>query len=77
MHVNTRELKRRRIEAGLSLRGLAAAAGVSHDTVMEIEGGRRSPHPATVKKLAAALGVDVGTLVDWDAEGLEEGKAVA
>ena len=77
MHVNTRELKRRRIEAGLSLRGLAAAARVSHDTVMEIEGGRRSPHPATVKKLADALGVDVGTLVDWDAEGLAEEKAAA
>ena len=77
MHVHRRELKRRRIEAGLSLRGLAAAAGVSHDTVMEIEGGRRSPHPATVKKLADALGVDVGTLVDWDAEGLAEGKAAA
>ena len=77
MHVHRRELKRRRIEAGLSLRGLAAAAGVSHDTVMEIEGGRRSPHPATVKKLADALGVDVGTLVDWDAEGLAEEKAAA
>ena len=77
MHVNTQMLKRCRIEAGLSLRGLAAAAGVSHDTAMEIEGGRRAPHPATVKKLADALGVGVGTLVDWEAEGLDEGKAAA
>ena len=77
MHVNTAELKRLRMEAGLSLRGLAAAAGVSHDTVMDIEGGRRTPHPATVKKLADALGVNVGSLVDWESEGLEQGKAAA
>jgi transcriptional regulator with XRE-family HTH domain len=77
MHVNTAELKRLRMEAGLSLRGLAAAAGVAHDTVMEIEGGRRTPHPATVKKLADALGVNVGSLIDWESEGLEQGKAAA
>jgi transcriptional regulator with XRE-family HTH domain len=77
MRVDTSELKRRRMEAGLSLRGLAAAAGVSHDTAMEIESGRREPHPATVKKLADALNINIGTLVDWEAEGLEEGKAAA
>lgn len=77
MRVNTMEMKRRRIEAGLSLRGLAAVAGVSHDTVMEIEGDRRAPHPATVKKIADALGVNVGVLVDWEAEGQGEGKAAS
>ncbi|MCA9878267.1 MAG: helix-turn-helix transcriptional regulator [Thermomicrobiales bacterium] len=77
MHVDTEALKRLRIEAGLSLRGLAVAAGVSHDTAMEIEAGKRTPHPATVKKLATALGVSVGALVDWEAEGIEQGKAVA
>ena len=70
MQVNTRALKRCRLEAGLSLRGLARAAGVSHDTVMDIERGVRAPHPATVKKLAEAIGVAVGDLVDWKGEGL-------
>ena len=68
MKVDTGRLRRLRIEAGLSLRALALAAGVSHDTAMEIEAGRRSPHPATVKKLADALAVGVGELVDWEAE---------
>lgn len=77
MHVNTETLKRLRIEAGLSLRGLATAAGVSHDTAMEIEAGKRTPHPATVKKLATALGVSVGDLADWASEGIEQGKAAA
>jgi len=61
----------------LSLRKLARKAGVSHETVIDAESGRRSPHPETVKKLAEALGVNVGDLVDWEAEGVIEGKAVA
>jgi transcriptional regulator with XRE-family HTH domain len=77
MHVNTMELKKLRMEAGLSLRALALAAGVSHDTAMEIEAGRRTPHPATVKKLAEALNVNVGDLIDWEAEGVTQGKAAA
>lgn len=79
MRVDTERLRRLRIEAGLSLRGLAQAAGVAHDTTMEIEAGRRRPHPATVKKLATALGVNVGDLIDWDADDQEpdKGKAAA
>jgi transcriptional regulator with XRE-family HTH domain len=74
MRVDTRALKQFRLEAGMSLRGLARAAGVAHDTVMDIERGVRDPHPATVKKLAEALGVAVGDLVDWKGEGLTRGK---
>ncbi len=76
MQIDTGRLRRLRLEAGLSLRALALAAGVSHDTVMEIESGRRSPHPATVKKLADALEVGVGELVDWESED-GKGKAPA
>jgi len=75
MKIETTRLKVLRIEAGLSLRALAARAGVAHDTVMDTESGRREPHPGTVKKLADALGVSVGDLVDWEAEGIE-GKAL-
>ena len=77
MQVNTEAMRRFRLEAGMSLKGLASAAGVAHDTVMDIEAGKRTPHPTTVKKLADALGVSVGELVDWEAEGFEEGKAAA
>ena len=76
MQVDTGRLRRLRLESGLSLRALALAAGVSHDTAMEIEAGRRAPHPSTVKKLADALGVRVGELVDWASEE-EQGKAPA
>lgn len=69
MQVDTQAFRRFRMEAGMSLKGLATAAGVAHDTVMDIEKGKRMPHPTTVKKLATALGVNVGDLVDWDAEG--------
>jgi transcriptional regulator with XRE-family HTH domain len=76
MQVDTERLRRLRLEAGLSLRALALSAGVSHDTVMEIEAGRRAPHPSTVKKLADALDVRVTELVDWVSEG-ERGKTPA
>ncbi len=75
MQVNTDQMRRLRLEAGLSLRALALAAGLSHDTVMGIEGGKRTPHPATVKKIAEALKVPVGDLVDWESEGMTQGKA--
>ena len=76
MQVDTARLRRLRLEAGLSLRALALAAGVSHDTAMEIEAGRRAPHPRTVKKLADALAVSVSDLIDWESED-EKGKAPA
>jgi transcriptional regulator with XRE-family HTH domain len=77
MRVDTKALKRFRLEAGMSLRGLARAAGVAHDTVMDIERGVRAPHPATVMKLAEALGVTVGDLVDWNGEGLPKRNGAA
>ena len=46
--------RRRRL---LTVRGLAAAAGVTPKTVVELEAGRRTPHPGTVKALSAALDV--------------------
>lgn len=65
MKVDGEKMKRARISAGLSLRGLARKAGLSHDTVMRIEDGRRSPHPETIAKLAAAMDVPIADLVDW------------
>ena len=41
---------------------LAAAAGVSVDTINKLEGGKTQPHPRTLRKVAAALGVEVEVL---------------
>jgi ribosome-binding protein aMBF1 (putative translation factor) len=47
----------------LSQRELAAKAGVSRSTVVDIEAGRVCPQPRTVRKLAEALGVQARELV--------------
>lgn len=47
----------------MSLQALATAAGVSKPYVSQIEGGKRAGTAATLKKLAAALGVPVGALL--------------
>ena len=51
-----REWRRRR---ALSQAELAALAGVTKATIVALEqDGRRTPHPRTVRKLAAALGIE-------------------
>lgn len=72
MRINTGALKRARLKSAMSLRALASAAGVAHDTVMYIEKGVQEPQPRTVKKLADALGIPLEDLIDWEAEGLDK-----
>lgn len=36
---------------------LAAKAGISEDTMNKLEGDKTQPHPRTIRKVAAALGV--------------------
>lgn len=55
-----RELRRSR---GLSQRGLGKLAKVSPGTVLRLEHGLRGAYPATVRKLASALGVTPAELV--------------
>jgi transcriptional regulator with XRE-family HTH domain len=52
--VGLRELREERL---LSQKELAAKARVSNKTIVDIETGRIRPHPATLRKLARALGV--------------------
>jgi transcriptional regulator with XRE-family HTH domain len=40
------------------------ASGVSRPLICEIECGRKAPSRETVRKLATALGVEVGDLLD-------------
>ena len=51
-------LKDLRIEQALTQRELAARAGIGVNTVNRIELNETEPHMTTVRKLAAALGVE-------------------
>lgn len=54
-------LEQLRIDRGMTARALAAAAGVSHQTVLNIEEGKPA-HAPTLKKLADALEVPASQL---------------
>ena len=51
-------LRESRLRRFLSQRELARRAGVAPRTVVEAELGRQVPRLATMRKLAAALGID-------------------
>ena len=55
-----RELRRLRV---LTLRELEEESGVSYNTIWRLENGYREARPSTIRKLAAALGVDPAELV--------------
>jgi transcriptional regulator with XRE-family HTH domain len=57
-------LKRARLRRAMSQRKLAEAAGVSQRTIVDLETDKREPHPSTLGKLAEALGVTPGDLLD-------------
>jgi transcriptional regulator with XRE-family HTH domain len=56
------EIRRRRQEKGLTGEQLAAKAGMAASAISQIETGKRSPHSASVMKLARALECDVADL---------------
>jgi transcriptional regulator with XRE-family HTH domain len=62
---NVRALRQQR---RMTIDALAAAAGISRGTVIQIETARGNPSIATLCGLAAALRVGVTSLVDGDAE---------
>lgn len=59
-------VKALRLRSGLSVRQLAARAGVSPGMVSLVERGRTTPSLATVQKLLSALGTDLGTFFSKD-----------
>jgi transcriptional regulator with XRE-family HTH domain len=61
---NVRALRRQR---RMTIEALAAAAGVSRGTVIQVETARGNPSIATLCNLATALRVGVASLVDGDA----------
>jgi transcriptional regulator with XRE-family HTH domain len=56
------EIRRRRQEKGWTGVQLAEKAGMAPSAISQIETGRRSPHSASVIKLAAALECEVAEL---------------
>jgi transcriptional regulator with XRE-family HTH domain len=55
-------LRRLRQERFLTQAELAERAGLTKLTISRLEAGRAAPHARTVRKLAAALGVEPGDL---------------
>lgn len=55
-----RELRRLRV---LTLRELEEESGVSYNTIWRLENGHRQARPSTIRRLAAALGVEASELV--------------
>jgi transcriptional regulator with XRE-family HTH domain len=56
-------IRRARRRLGLSQEELAEASGVSAATIVQVELGNRQPQGRTLRKLAAALGVEVADLL--------------
>lgn len=59
-----RAIKTARTKAGLSQLGLAKKSGISQEWLCRIEGGHRVPETGTIIKLARALGIQAGTLLE-------------
>lgn len=55
-----RELRQLRV---LTLRELEEESGVSYNTIWRLENGHRQARPSTIRRLAAALGVEASELV--------------
>src|SRR5262252_2434218 len=73
-------LQRHRVAAGLSQEELAERAGLSRRGISDLERGvRRAPYPATVRRLAEALGLDptqrAGLLASAHAAGVADSVA--
>lgn len=58
-----RNVRRVRLDKGLSLEALADEVGLSYSYVGEIERGKRNPTLAVVERIAATLAVPVVTLL--------------
>jgi transcriptional regulator with XRE-family HTH domain len=63
VRVDAEALRRLREGYPLTVRELGARSEVSHSTITEIENCHRTANPSTVRKLAAALGVEPGELM--------------
>lgn len=63
VRIDSDAIRRLRKDRVLSQRDLARTAGVTHATVWRLENGFDLARPSTVRKLAAALGVEPKELI--------------
>ena len=66
-----RTLRRARLDAGLSLRALAARAGTSHATLAAYEAGRAVPRIDTLDRVLRAAGYATDIEVEWRPDATE------
>jgi DNA-binding XRE family transcriptional regulator len=75
---NMVKLREARLKKFLSIRALAAQAGVSTRTIVEAEAGRRTPYFGSARKIAAALELEPGEIEEFAVradEGFQEKDA--
>jgi transcriptional regulator with XRE-family HTH domain len=56
--VNGERLRQLRREQALSQRDLSGITGIAHDSISQLETGKREAQPRTIRKLAEALGIE-------------------
>jgi transcriptional regulator with XRE-family HTH domain len=71
------QVRRLREERFLSPSELAEKAGISRNTLYRIESGQYTAYPKTVRKIAAALGVQPTDLVSMEELRTARGNAQA
>ncbi|MDP8939200.1 MAG: helix-turn-helix transcriptional regulator [Actinomycetota bacterium] len=64
MQVDGERLRQLRRERALSQRDLSRMTGVAHDSISQLETGKREAQPKTIRKLAEALGVEPKELME-------------
>jgi transcriptional regulator with XRE-family HTH domain len=71
MEVDGAQLRRLRRERALSQRELQDMTGIAHDSISQLETGKRQAQPKTIRKLAEALGVEPKELMKGENGGQE------
>jgi repressor LexA len=64
--INGVQLRQLRRERALSQRDLSRLTGIAHDSISQLETGKRDAQPRTIRNLAEALGVKPKELMKED-----------
>ena len=67
--VDGERLRQLRREQALSQRDLSGITGIAHDSISQLETGKREAQPRTIRKLAEALGVEPRDLMKGEDDG--------
>jgi transcriptional regulator with XRE-family HTH domain len=67
--VDGERLRQLRREQALSQRDLSGITGIAHDSISQLETGKREAQPRTIRKLADALGVEPRELMKGEDDG--------